>query len=108
MAAGGSSSAVVPAFDPDKYRPLPHEFEPVGLKLYQQKSRKINKHRKKKARILDNEAVPQEPEIHFSVKNKEVKKTLKVFKLNLVQCVCVIMTVTFVPRTRNAIRFGRN
>ncbi|KAF7142899.1 hypothetical protein RHSIM_Rhsim05G0049200 [Rhododendron simsii] len=72
MAAGGSSSAVVPAFDPDKYRPLPHEFEPVGLKLYQQKSRKINKHRKKKARILDNEAVPREPEIHFSVKNKEI------------------------------------
>ncbi|XP_058213858.1 protein MAIN-LIKE 2-like [Rhododendron vialii] len=79
MAAGGSSSAVVPAFDPDEYRPLPHEFEPVGLKLYQQKSRKINKHRKKKARILDNEAVPREPEIHFSVKNKEAKDYIRGF-----------------------------
>ncbi|KAF7123143.1 hypothetical protein RHSIM_Rhsim12G0012800 [Rhododendron simsii] len=61
MAAGGTRSAKVPGFDPKKYRPRPYEFEPAGLKLY-----------KPKATVLDDEVVLREPEIHFSVKNREI------------------------------------
>lgn len=61
MAAGGSRFAKVPGFDPKKYRPPPYVFEPAGLKLY-----------KPKATVFDDEVVLREPEIHFSVKNREV------------------------------------
>ncbi|KAF7124294.1 hypothetical protein RHSIM_Rhsim12G0012700 [Rhododendron simsii] len=64
MAAGSPSSATVPNFNPDEYRPPLHAFEPVGLKLY-----------KPKATIYDDEVVLREPEIHFSVKNREVNSS---------------------------------
>ncbi|XP_058195415.1 uncharacterized protein LOC131311843 [Rhododendron vialii] len=68
MAAGSSRSAKVPGFDPKKYRPPPYVFEPAGLKLY-----------KPKATVFDDEVVLREPEIHFSVKNREVKEYVRGF-----------------------------
>ncbi|KAF7123474.1 hypothetical protein RHSIM_Rhsim12G0012600 [Rhododendron simsii] len=61
MAAASPSSSMVPDSDPREYRPPPpHEFEPVGLKFY-----------KPKRNTFDSGLVLQEPEIHFSGKDRE-------------------------------------
>ncbi|KAF7124869.1 hypothetical protein RHSIM_Rhsim12G0011700 [Rhododendron simsii] len=62
MAVGDPSSSVVLDSDPREYRPPPpHEFKPVGLKLY-----------KPKRNTFDRGLVLHEPEVHFSGKNREV------------------------------------
>ncbi|KAF7123811.1 hypothetical protein RHSIM_Rhsim12G0011200 [Rhododendron simsii] len=54
--------SIVPDSDPREYRPPPpHEFKPVGLKLY-----------KPKRNTFDRGLVLREPEVHFSGKNREI------------------------------------
>ncbi|KAG5520437.1 hypothetical protein RHGRI_033128 [Rhododendron griersonianum] len=61
MALGDPCSSVVPDSDPREYcPPPPHEFKPVGLKLY-----------KPKRNTFDRGLVLREPEVHFSGKNRE-------------------------------------